>query len=89
MQVVGETTLILNNKCLLKLKDYFYVLECKKNLILVFSLCKLNYLVYFNKSIIIKRNDSFISLGSLIDNFYNVTSLKISPSNENNHILLA
>ena len=40
VQAMRDVTLILNDSCLLELKDCFYVPESKKNLILVSSLCK-------------------------------------------------
>ena len=62
--------------------------ESKKNLILVSSICKSNYSIFFNKQVVIKKNDSFIYLGSLVNNFYLVTPLSILLSNKNNHISL-
>ena len=86
MQAIGDVTLILENNCLLELKDCIYILESRKNLILVSNICKLNYLVFFNQQVIIKMNVLFICSRSLVDNFYNVTPLSLLPSDENNHI---
>ena len=47
VQAVGDVTLILDESCLLELKDCLYVLEFRKNLISVTSLCKLNYSMVF------------------------------------------
>ena len=44
---------VLENNKHLELKDCLYVLESKKNLILVSSLNKSDYLVYFNDSFFI------------------------------------
>ena len=86
MQAIGDVTLILENNCLLELKDCIYILESRKNLILVSNICKLNYLVFFNQQVIIKMNVLFICSRSMVDNFYNVTPLSLLPSDENNHI---
>ena len=80
---------ILDNSCLLELKDCLYVPEYRKNLILVSNLCKLNYsMVLNNKQVCSKMNDLFICLESLLDNRYYVSPLSLLPSNENNHIPL-
>ena len=70
MEVVGDVTLILDDNCLLELKDCLYVPDSRKTLILVSSLCKQNYLFVFlyNKQIFSNLNDSFICSRSLIDN---------------------
>ena len=47
VQAVGDVTLILDESCLLELKGCLYVLEFRKNLISVTSLCKLNYSMVF------------------------------------------
>ena len=47
MQVVGDVTLIFFNNSLLVLKYCLYVPKSRKNLILVSSLCKLNYSFLF------------------------------------------
>ena len=88
VQVVEDVTLILEMNCLLKLKNYLYIPKSRKNLILVSSLCKSNYIVFFNNQVIIKMNDLFICSGSLVDNLYHMTLLSLFPSNENNHISL-
>ena len=48
VKAMGDVTLILDDSCLLNLKDSLYVLKYMKNLILVSSSCKENYsLVFF------------------------------------------
>ena len=87
MQAVGDVTLIFSDNSLLTLKDCLYVPESKKNLILVSSLCKLNYSFLFNnKQVFIKLNNLFICSGSLIDSVYHVIPLSVLPINENYHI---
>ena len=89
VQEVRDVAPILDNSCLLELKDCLYVLEYRKNLILVSNLCKLNYsMVLNNKQVCSKMNDLFICLESLLDNRYYVSPLSLLPSNENNHIPL-
>ena len=80
--------LILDNNYVLEHKDYLYVPKSSKDLIMVSSLCKLNYLVFFflNKRVFIKLHDSFIYSRSLIDNLYHVSLLSILPSNENYNV---
>ena len=82
VETVRDVTLILDDSCLLKLKDCLYASKFRKNLISVSSLCKLNYSLVF-----MKMNDPFICWGSLVDNLYCVTPLIFLPSNENYHIL--
>ena len=48
VQAMRDITLIFSYSSLLVLKDCLYIFESKKNLILVFSLCKLNYSFLFN-----------------------------------------
>ena len=50
-------TLVLENNKLLELKDCLYVPKFRKNLILVSSLNKSNYSIYFNKNVFIRKND--------------------------------
>ena len=50
-------TLVLENNKLLELKDCLYVPKFRKNLILVSSLNKSNYSIYFNKKFFIRKND--------------------------------
>ena len=40
MEVVGDVTLILDDNCLLELKDCLYVPGSRKTLISISSLCK-------------------------------------------------
>ena len=81
-----DVTLIFYDNSLLELKDCLYVLEFRKNLISVCSLCKLNYSFLFNnKQVFIKLNNLFICSGSLIDSVYHVIPLSVLPSNENYH----
>ena len=81
-----DVTLIFYDNSLLELKDCLYVLEFRKNLISVSSLCKLNYSFLFNnKHVFIKWNNSFICSKSLIDSLYRVIPLSFLPSNENYH----
>ena len=58
----------------LVLKDCLYIFESRKNLILISSLCKLNYSfkIKNKKWVFIKLNNSFICSGSLIDSLYRV-----------------
>ena len=89
VQVVGDLILILDESCLLELKDCLYVLESRNNLISISSLCKLNCsMVFFfhNKLVFIKLNGSLICLGSLVDHLYPLYPLFIFPSNENYHV---
>ena len=64
VQKVRDIALILDDSCLLELKNYLYVFfffYFRKNLILVSRLCKQNYsLVFNNKHVFIKMNDLFI-----------------------------
>ena len=73
MQALGDITLVLEIKCLLKLKNCLYVPKFRKNPILASSLNKWNYSVYFNKELIIGNNNSFIFLDPLVDNLYHIT----------------
>ena len=67
MEVVGDVTHILDYGCFLALKDCLYVVDSRKKLILVSSLCKLNYLLAFdNKHVFIKLNNMFRYSGSLV-----------------------
>lgn len=77
---MGDVTLILENKCHLKSKDCFYALEFRNNFILVSSLNSCNYLVYFNKKMFIRKNNSFICSSPLVDNLYHITLSYISPN---------
>ena len=43
MKAMGDVTLILDDSCLLKLKDCLYVFESRKNLILVSNFCNRVY----------------------------------------------
>ena len=70
VKLVEDVTIVLENKYLLKLKDCLFVPRSKRNLILVFSLNKWNHLVYLNKEVIIRKNNLFICLGTLVDNLY-------------------
>ena len=65
VQAVRDLTLILDDSCLLKLKDCLYASKFRKNLISVSSLSKLN-----NSLVFMKMNDPFICSGSLVDNLY-------------------
>ena len=86
VQAIGHATFILDDSFFLEFKDCLYVLESRKNLISVSSLCKLNYsMVFYNKHVFINLNDSFICFGLLINNLYCVTSLSNLLSNENYH----
>ena len=69
MQVLENVTIVLENNSHLELKDYLYVLESKNNLILISSLNKQNYSNYFNTSVFIRNNNSFICLGPLVNPF--------------------
>ena len=70
VQVVRNVALI-DDSCLLELKHCLYVSKSIKNLISVSSLCKLNYsMVFNNETVFINMNNSFIFLGSLVDNLY-------------------
>ena len=84
VKAMGDVTLILDDSCLLKLKDSLYVLKYMKNLILVSSSCKENYslVFFFNKQVFTKLNISFIYSRSLIDSLYHVSPLSILPCHE-------
>ena len=47
VQVAGDVTLIFHDSSLLVLRVCIYILEAKKNLISVSSVCKLNYSFVF------------------------------------------
>ena len=87
MQVMGDVTLVLENNKHLKLKDYLYVLESRQNLILIYSLNKSDYSIYFN-NFFIRKNDSFIYLGMLVDNLFCITLTSLLSVVENNHVSL-
>lgn len=70
---MGDITLVLEIKCLSKLKNCLDVPKFRKNPISASSLNKWNYLVYFNKELIIGNNNSFIFLDPLVDNLYHIT----------------
>ena len=57
-------------------------------MILVSNLNKSNYLIYFNKNGLIRKNDSFICSGALVDNLFHTTSISTLSIVENNHVLL-
>ena len=86
--VMGDITLVLENNKHLELKDCLYVLESRKNLISISSLNKLNYLVYFNKIVSIRKNDSFICSSLLVYNLFHITPISILYVVENYHISL-
>ena len=88
MQAIGDVTLVLENNKHLELKDYFYLLESSKNLVLVSSINKSNYLVYFNKNVFIRKNVSFICSGMLVDNLFCIIVISLFPAIENNHVSL-
>ena len=56
-------------------------------MILVSNLNKSNYLIYFNKNGLIRKNDSFICSGALVDNLFHTTSISTLSIVENNHVL--
>ena len=84
---MGDVTLVLENNKHLKLKDYLYVLESRQNLILIYSLNKSDYSIYFN-NFFIRKNDSFIYLGMLVDNLFCITLTSLLSVVENNHVSL-
>ena len=86
--VVGDITLVLENNKHLELKDCLYVLESRKNLISISNLNKLSYLVYFNKIVSIRKNDSFICSSLLVYNLFHITPISILYIVENYHISL-
>ena len=87
VQTMGDVTLIFYDNSFLVLKNCLYVLEFRKNFILVSSLYKLNYsFIFNNKQVFIKLNNFFICSRSLIDSLYLVIPLFVLPSNENDHI---
>ena len=94
MQFTASNSCFLNIFCIREdiiqtpYPKHVHFFESKKNLILVSSICKSNYSIFFNKQVVIKKTDSFIYLGSLVNNFYSVTPLSILLSNKNNHISL-
>ena len=88
MQVMGDVALVLESNSHLELKNNLYVPESRKNLILVSNLNKYNYAIYFNKSVFIRKNDSFILLGLLVDNLLRITPISILLCVENYHISL-
>ena len=47
-----DVTLVLDNNCHLELKDCLYVPEYRKNLVLISSLNKCDYKVYFNTNVL-------------------------------------
>ena len=57
-------------------------------MILISSLSKLNYSIYFDKSVFIRNNDSFICSDPLVDNLIHITPISILPCVENHHISL-
>ena len=67
--------LVLENNKHLEFKNFLYVSELKKNLILVSSINKSNYSIYFNKNAFIRKNDSFIYSSTLVDNLFYITLL--------------
>ena len=77
VQVVGDITPVLENNKHLELEDCLYVLKSRKNFISISSLNKSNYLVYFNKIVSIRKNDSFICLSPLVDNLFHITPISI------------
>ena len=87
VQVVRDVTLILKNNKYIELKDCLYVPKSKKNLILVSSLNKLNYSIYFNKNVFIRKNDSFICSNMLVDNLFHFTPTSLLSVVKNNHVL--
>ena len=88
MQAIGDVTLVLENNKHLELKDYFYVLDSSKILVLVSSINKSNYLVYFNKNVFIRKKVSFICSGMLVDNPFCIIVISLFPTIENNHVSL-
>ena len=88
MQAMGDVTLVLENNFYLELKDCLFVPQSRKNLVWISSSNKCIYLVYFNKSIFIKKNNSFIFLDPLVDNLYHTIPSYILPCVENSHISL-
>ena len=88
VQVVRDVTLILKNNKYLELKDCIYVPKSKKNLILVSSLTKLNYSIYFDKNLFIRKNDSFICSNMLVDNLFCITPTSLLSIVKNNHVSL-
>ena len=85
---MGDVTLVLENNKHLELKDCFYVLESRKNLISISSLIKLVYSIYFNKNVSFTKNDSFICLGILVDKLFHTTPISLLFVVENNHVSL-
>ena len=59
-----------------------------KNLISFFSLTKCNYSIYFNKSVFIRKNNSFICSSPLVDNLFHITLISIFSVVENHHVSL-
>ena len=85
---MGDVTLVLENNKHLELNDCLYVLESRKNLISISSLSKLVYSICFNKNVSIRKNDSFICLGILVDKLFHTTPISLLFVVENNHVSL-
>ena len=77
MQAIGDVTLALENNSHLEFKDCLYVPKSRKNLVSVSSLNNCKYLVYFNKNVSIRKSDSFICSGSLVDILFHFIPISI------------
>ena len=67
---VGDVHLYFNEFRFILLKNCFYVPNLKRNLISVACLIKDSYSVSFNKTIVIRKNNSFIYSGCMDSNLY-------------------
>ena len=68
--VVGDVHLYFDEFRFILLKDCFYVPSFRRNLISIASLIKDSYSIFFNKTVVIKKNKSFICSGWMQNNLY-------------------
>ena len=88
MKTVGDITLVLENIKHAELNDFLFIPKSRKNLVSISSLNELNYSIYFNKSVFIRKNNSLICLVPLVDNLFRITLIFVLSIVENHHSLL-
>ena len=67
---VGNVCLFFDSYRFILLKDAFYVLNFKRNLVSVACLIKYSYSISFGKTTMIRKNNTFVCSGNLHSNLY-------------------
>ena len=69
-KAVGDVRLNFDSYRFILLEDVFYVLNFKRNLISVACLIKDSYSVSFSKTVVIRKNNTYVYSENLISNIY-------------------